>query len=79
MNDRKQQQVILQYYRDKGLIPSLQKVALGAGVSVSTAALFMNGNSQNANIVIFLKRHVKRESVTIPNDLQELFELWDKL
>lgn len=79
MEQKRHQYKVLKKHRDRGLIPSLQKVALGSGVSVSTAALFMNGNSQNPNVIKFIRRHVKKESVAVPADLNKLFTLWDKL
>lgn len=75
---RKFQAAVLKKYREQELLPSLNSMALAAGVSIGTAALFMRGNSTNAE----LRKYVRRRATTLsemPTDLNELIKIWDEL
>lgn len=77
--DRAFQGAILKKYRDLDVIPSLQQLAQAAGVSIGTAALFMHGNSPSPKLREFVKNRSKKRLKPLPDDLIQLFEIWENL
>lgn len=76
--DRKFQATVLSKYRGEGTIPAMQKVSTETGISISTIATFMHGNSANETIRSYLRIRFEKNLKPIPEDILKLFAIWDK-
>lgn len=77
-DDMKYQAVVLSKYRAEGIIPTLQKIRTETGISITTIATFLHGNSANEPIRKYLKLRFEKNFDPLPEDIQQLFAIWDK-
>lgn len=76
--DRLLQAEVCSKYRDEGIIPTMQKIKLETGISLTTIATFMAGNSANEAIRSYLKVRFEKNLKPVPKDVTKLLAIWER-
>lgn len=76
--DRLLQAATLNKYRTEGIIPTMQTIRTETGMSITTIATFMSGNSANEAVRTYLRDRLTKNLVPLPKDVLTLFAVWEK-
>jgi|SRR5688572_1104656 len=77
--ERTFQEETLVKYRENDIVPSIQQIARKTTTAVNTVVSFMHGNSTNEKIRAYIKDRVGKNLRPIPEDLKQLFAIWDRI
>lgn len=69
----------IQKYRDLHIIPPIAKITRMTRISHNTISRVFNGTSKRPEVVTYIQRVLTANFKTLPDDLKQLFEIWDRI
>lgn len=77
--ERTFQKETLVKYRTQNIIPSLETMRMKTAAGMGTCVAFMNGNTTHKPIAAYIRVVLEKNLRPLPEDVKQLFALWDSL